>query len=291
MMINAHEFQRKARNATIIALGVNIFLGLIKITIGLYISSISLIADGFDSMMDIAIGVFAFLAIRVALRPADKSHSFGHEKFESLFSLGISLVIFITGVGIGVNALFRVLNSIALEFSIIGFFVIIISVIGKLAISFYVLRVSKQINSISLRASAINYAIDIISSILVFVAIVGSYFNLGIIDSISALIICLIIFYEAFEIGKEAIEILVDKSPENIDEIVAFANTLDGVRDAHRLRARKIGTSILGDIHILVDPDLSVRDGHEISELVTAKINEKFSANIIVHLEPYLKDN
>ena len=282
-------YRQKAQIATIVALSVNTILGCLKIVTGFITFSISLIADGFDSLMDLLMGIFAYLGTIIAQKPADEDHHYGHEKIEMIFLLMIIGVILVTGIGILLQALERFIWGIILSFSLIALLVTIISIFGKIFIAFFVYNISKQINSSSLRATSFNYLTDVFSSILVLIAIVTAYFNFGLIDSIAAAIICLFIVYTGVQMLREVLYILIDRAPnkEDLEAIYNYAMSVDNVKEAHKLRARTISNKIVGDMHILVDPELSVRQGHAISETVSDLIERKTGAKIIIHLEPF----
>lgn len=289
MSTDPSNYRRKAQIATIVALGVNTSLGCLKIITGLATSSLSLIADGFDSIMDLLMGIFAYLGTTIAQKPADEDHHYGHEKIEMIYLLLIIGVILFTGIGILIQALERFIWRITLTFSLIALFVTIISIFGKIFIAIFVHNISKEIDSASLRATALNYLTDVFSSFLVLIAIGAAFFNLGFIDSIAAVIICLFIVYSGLQMFREVLYILMDRAPEkkDLELIYNLATSVDSVKEAHKLRARTIRNKIVGDIHILVDPELSVRQGHAISETVSDLIQRKTGANIIIHLEPF----
>ncbi len=289
LLDNYKQIQKKARTATLIALAVNTSLGLLKIISGLVISSMSLIADGFDSLMDLFMGIFAFLGTIIAQKPADEDHLYGHEKIEMIYLLLIIGIILLTGLVIFFQALDRFIKGIELEFSILGLVIVIVSILGKLGISIVVYRISTQIDSASLRATAFNYMTDMLSSGLVLIAVMGAYIKFGIIDSIAAVIISLLITYGALKMLGDALSILLDRAPDEkeLELILDLATSVEGVKEVHKIRARMIRSRVVGDMHVLVDPDLSVREGHGISEKVFDIIQRKLGANIIIHLEPY----
>ncbi|MHA1450374.1 MAG: cation diffusion facilitator family transporter, partial [Candidatus Hodarchaeales archaeon] len=281
-----------AKKATVIALSVNVFLGCLKIITGVIISSISLIADGFDSIMDLFIGIFAYQGTVLSQKPADDDHQFGHEKIEMLFLLLIVVFIYITGAGVLLQAMDRFINNVTLEFSIHGFLITIIAVLGKLIMSVYVYRIAVRIKSSSLKATSLNYFIDIFSSLIVLFAFISSFIGLGIFDSIAAVIICLFIFYGATMMLKEAIDGLLDRAPDEeiLKRILDVSYTIEGVKEVHKLRARSTGDKITGDMHLLVDSKLTVERGHDIAEEVAAAILKEIDAKIVIHLEPYSRE-
>jgi cation diffusion facilitator family transporter len=285
--------EKKVRLATIVALSVNIVLGTSKIFVGLIFSSMALIADGFDSIMDLFMGILAYLGTIFSRKPADKNHLYGHEKVEMIFLILIILVIYITGLGILLQALDKLISEEAVEFSIIGLVIVIISIVGKIGISYYVYQTGTQVNSNSLKATGLNYMTDVVSSSLALIAIIGAYAGFGIIDSIAALFICGLIFYGATRMLLETLDILIDRAPseEIQNKINSISGSIEGVKEVHFLRARVIQNMIIGDIHILVNPDFTVREGHQISEAVSSELEKQLGAKIIVHLEPYDEEN
>lgn len=293
MLGNSVIIEKKVRLATIIALSVNIVLGTSKIFVGLIFSSIALIADGFDSIMDLFMGILAYLGTIFSHKPADKNHLYGHEKIEMIFLILIIFVIYLTGLGILLQALDRFFSEEVVEFSIIGLVIIIISIVGKIGMSFYVYRIGVQVNSNSLKATGFNYMTDVVSSSLALIAMIGVYVGFGITDSIAALLICGLIFYGATRMLMETIDILLDRAPseEIQNRIYSISNTVEGVKEVHLLRARVIQNQIIGDIHILVDPNITVKEGHLISEKVIFELEKQLNAKIIVHLEPYDDEN
>ena len=122
---------------------------------------------------------------------------------------------------------------------------------------------------------------------------IGAYAGIGIIDSIAALFICGLIFYGATRMLLETLDILLDRAPseEMQKRIYSITCSVEGVKEAHLLRARVIQNRIIGDVHILVNPDFTVKQGHQISESVSSELDKQIGAKIIVHLEPYDVEN
>ncbi|MHA2306639.1 MAG: cation diffusion facilitator family transporter, partial [Candidatus Hodarchaeales archaeon] len=229
--------QRKVRTATITALSVNILLGTMKIFVGMLISSMALIADGFDSVMDLFMGILAYLGIIISRKPADKNHLYGHEKIEMVFLILIIFVIYITVIGILLQTLNRFISKQGVEFSILGLIIVVISIVGKIGISFYVYRIGMQVKSNSLKATGFNYMTDVISSSLAFIAMISALFGFGFVDSIAALLICGLIFYGATRMLLETIDILLDRAPseEIQNQIYSISSSVEGVKEVHFL--------------------------------------------------------
>jgi cation diffusion facilitator family transporter len=271
---------------------VNLLLAILKLVIGVVIGSTALLADGVDSFLDIITSIFAFIGIKVANRPPDPSHPYGHEKMEIFFSLGIFVLITYSSIQIFITAANQLITQQNFIFDISGLIIAIFSVGLKILISYVILQVGNKVHSPALIANAKNFRTDVFSSVLVGVSMIFAYFKLGIIDSIMAIFICILIGYTGLTIFFEGWNILVDKAPpeEVLVAIHSLAMEVSGVKEVHLIRARLIQGGYMGDLHILVDPSLSVLEGHQISEKVASRLKQEHKASMIVHLEPYISD-
>jgi cation diffusion facilitator family transporter len=266
----------------------------LKISVGLVTSSISLIADGVDSILDLFMGVVAYLGTIFAQKPADENHPYGHEKIEMSLVIALTIIIGFSGLNLALTSIDKLVRGSLLIFSPLGFFTILVAIIGKLFIVFIMYRTSSELESVSLRATALNYSTDVLSSSLVVIAFTAAAIHpaLGFVDPLVAIIICFVILYGAGVLFINALNILQDRAPnrQDIDNILNLAGSVDGVLEAHDLRARYNGKNVVGDLHVLVDPEISVRQGHAISEAVYELLHKKLGAQIVIHLEPYGED-
>ena len=288
-LFNDHSNEQLIRYVTALAITINLTLTVIKVSVGILIGSTALLADGVDSFLDIITTIFAYIGVKVASKPPDSDHTYGHQKIEILFTLGIFVFIAYSCIQIFLTSLDRILLQQAFVFDISGLFTAIFSIILKLLLAYSVLSVGQRVNSPALIANAKNFRTDVLSSILVSISMIFSYFNLGLFDPVIALIICGFIAYTGITIFLEGWDILVDKAPpkEILDSIQQVAMNVDGVREVHLVRARYLQRGIIGDMHILVDPMLTVLEGHRISEMVAFRLKEKLDIVMIVHLEPF----
>ncbi|MFW9779676.1 MAG: cation diffusion facilitator family transporter [Candidatus Heimdallarchaeota archaeon] len=292
--IHRESFRNKALKATLIAIGGNAALGALKISVGLFTSSISLVADGVDSILDLFMGIVAYVGTIYAQKPADENHQYGHEKVEMILVLALTFIIGYSGLNLALTAVDKLVQGTLLTFSPVGFFTGLLGIIGKLVIVFIMYRTSSELDSTSLKATALNYSTDVLSSSFVVIAFTSTAIHpaLGFVDPIAAILICFVIFYGAGILFRNALDILQDRAPnkQDIAEILSLAGSIKGVREVHSLRARYNGKIVVGDVHVLVDPEISVRKGHTISEAVYDILHEKLGARIVVHLEPYGED-
>ena len=288
-MLSRYTNQQLIRYITGLAIFVNLILGTSKLLVGSFIGSSALLADGIDSLLDILMTLFAYLGVRIATKPPDPDHLYGHQKMEIFFSFGIFALIMFSSLQIFLNALDKLISQQIFLFNVSGLLVAAFSIVLKLLLSYSVLRVGTQVTSPALKAMAKNYRTDVFASFLVVISMVFAYFQFGQLDSVMAIAICALIVYTGLGIFMEGWNILVDKAPskEMLDSIHSLASSVSGVKEVHLIRARYLQGGCIGDMHVLVDPDLTVREGHDISEAVALRLKEELKVLMIIHLEPF----
>ena len=291
-MLNRYTNRQLIIYVTALAIFVNLVLGTSKLIVGLLIGSTALLADGLDSFLDIIMTIFAYLGVRIANKPPDPNHLYGHQKIEIFFSFGIFALIMFSSLQIFFSALEKLISQQIFVFDLAGLLVALLSITMKLLLSYSVLYVGTQVNSPALTAMSKNYRADVLSSLLVVISMIFSFFQFGLLDSVMAIIICGIIAYTGFGIFMEGWNILVDKAPpkEMLDSIFSLAMSVPGVKEVHLIRARHIQGGAVGDMHVLVDPDLTVREGHTISEEVHSLLEKELQTSMIIHLEPFIAE-
>ena len=288
-MLSRYTNQQLIRYITVLAIFVNLILGTSKLLVGSFIGSSALLADGIDSLLDILMTIFAYLGVRIATKPPDPDHLYGHQKMEIFFSFGIFALIMFSSLQIFLTALNKLISQQIFLFDVSGLLVAAFSIGLKLLLSYSVLKVGTQVTSPALKAMAKNYRTDVFASFLVVISMMFAYFQFGQLDSVMAIAICGLIVYTGLGIFMEGWNILVDKAPskEMLDSIHSLASSVSGVKEVHLIRARYLQGGCIGDMHVLVDPDLTVREGHDISESVALRLKEELKVLMIIHLEPF----
>lgn len=282
-----------SRNATIVGIGANFILIVIKLVVGIHINSLSLIADGFDSSLDILTALFAYIGFVYASKPPDEDHHYGHHKIDSIFSLIITLILFGSSITIFIQAMDRLAANSVFIFDILGLVSAIFSIFVKFSISIYIIKIGKKIGSNAIIANGKNYRTDAIASFLVSFAMIGAYFDYGWLDTIIALIICLFIIFTGIEIAKVSVYSLLDIAPDKAlqEKIVNRIGQIKDIKEYHYLRLRYIGNSLAGDCHILVEPEMKIIDAHEIAENLKTLMKKEFDLiEFIVHIEPFIPE-
>ena len=276
--------------ANLLSIGGNFLLVCLKLIVGILFSSISLIADGFDSVLDLVSATFAGIGDKISRKPPDEDHPFGHEKFQLIFSLAIALTLFVSSYFIAQDSIMKLRANIPYKLNMWIVIAAAISFAGKLTIAIFLGRLGKKLNSPVFIANAKNYRTDAISSVFVGIAFLGSFFDLWWFDPACALIIVILILYTGYEIIKMAIPELLDTGPteEIIKQLKKIAHAISDVKEVHIVRLRSVLGVYTGDFHILVDSSLSILEAHDISEKVKEKLEETgIFRDLVIHIEPF----
>lgn len=291
------DIVKKIRYVTMVGFWVNALLVILKLFFGYWGHSDALVADGYHSISDFVTDLIVIVFASTAYKRADKDHPYGHGKYETLASLIIGVILFFVAVFILVEGTERIIGVIKGEvlprpdfWTII---VAIFSILAKEGCYRYTMKEGKMLGSSSLMANAHHHRSDAISSVATLVG-VGVAFAFGatwrILDPVASVIISIMIGISAYEIAKPAINELLEISlPENeMREIVEIAKSVDGVKKIHNVRARRNGHSIIVEMNIHVDPDITVQAGHIIASNVEKELHKKLGRDLItyIHIEP-----
>jgi len=274
---------------------VNIFLIIVKVLSGIFFSSVALIADGVHSTSDLMSDVFVLLGMRQVAKPADDDHPFGHGKFEYVLSLflGISVILVAYNLGKSVIENFNIDPVIPSPITLV---IVVIVVIAKFILSRYLLKQGELVDSEIIRASGKESLTDVYSSVIVFVGIIsvllGEYFHQDWMlkgDKVASVFIALFIVKIGVEIIVKAVQNLLGKavSKEICDSYKEAIEQVQGVIKVDHIDMISYGPYYQALVTIVVDGNMSVKDGHEIAEIVTSKMekNEKIN-HVIVHVNP-----
>lgn len=268
----------------------NVVLSIVKITLGLLSKSTAMTADGMHSVSDVISTIGVIIGLKLSSKEADKKHQYGHERIESLTSLFLSIVLFIVALGIGYSG---VRNILMHSYNIPGNLAIVaavISIVSKEAMYFYTIKYAKLINSASLKADAWHHRSDSLSSIGALIGIIGAKMGYPILDSLVAIIICIVIIKVSYDICKESIVQLIDQSAsdEEVEDITHQILEIDGVIRIDCLRTRQYASKLYVDVDIAVNSKFTVEEGHSIASKVHDCVEENSKIkHCMVHVNPY----
>jgi len=272
---------------------VNLLLFVVKILLGLSIKSVSLIADAVHTLADSGTSAVVIIGFKIARKPSDKEHPFGHGRMESVAALVVSVLLFMAGVELlekSIHAIVKPHSSTAPTSVIL---VILATIVIKELMSRFSYQLGEIIDSQALKADALHHRSDVIATALVVVALVATRFGYNNIDGIMGVGVSLIIFYSAFSIAKEAVNPLLGEAPskETIKEIENLAMDHEGVLGVHDVIFHKYGQTSVISLHIEVSDSGSAFELHALAEQVEETINQKIPGMVVVHVDPINKDH
>ncbi len=280
------------RSVTYLGMVVNIVLSVIKVLIGLAVSSLSLVADGIHSLSDLVTDVAVLLGSHLGARKPDRTHPYGHGRIETFSTVVVALVLFVVGGAMIYQATISVAKGELTEphWGIMA--VALISILAKEGLYRMTRKVAVRSHSTALYANAWHHRSDALSSVAVLIGYVLLRFGFHHGDQVAALAVGLMIIFVGAKITGDSLRELTEGAVDSqtADGIKAVMSADRGVRQWHRLRTRTVGREVFLDVHILVDPDLNVAAAHAISERLERTLDEKIARpmNLTVHIEPDL---
>ncbi len=287
------ESCRAIRRVTFAGLLVNLVLFALKLGLGVLGRSQAVIADAFHTLADVSTDIAVLVGARYWTAPPDREHPFGHGRIETMITLAIGLVVAFSSLAIGWRAAesLRDRRTPVPELAALGGAVL--SMIVKEALYRWTARRGRALGSPALRVNAWHHRMDALSSAPAALAVLLARIVPGgaFLDGIGALVVAVICIRAAWGILAGAVQDLTDTAvdAERVRAIERTARQVQGVRDVHALRTRRSGGSVYMDIHVLVDPNLTVEAGHAIAETVKQRLLQADLdvADCVVHVEPY----
>ena len=276
---------------TVIGAVVDGLLGASKITVGLLAQSHALVADGVHSLSDLGTDILVVLAAKWSREEPDANHPYGHDRIETLATLGLGVVLLVVAGGLLFDGVQRVFDdTVEVVLGPLAFAVAIASILAKEGLFHYTLHYAKQLNSKLLEANAWHARSDSLSSIAVLIGLIGVAFDQVWLDAAAALVVAILIAKIAVELLWESMAELIDTAlpDEEVEAMRAAALAVPGLRDIHHIRTRTMGGKTLLDMHLQVNPKVSVSEGHEIGCWVAATLRAKFPeiTDITFHVDP-----
>lgn len=259
-----------------------------KLAYGWLTHSASMTADGFHSFSDGSSNIIGLVGIWIASRPIDASHPYGHKKYETLTSIGISALLFLVCINVIREGVMRFLHPLIPEVTGKSFVVMGVTLTINVAVMIYETRIGKALKSDILISDALHTRTDILTSSSVIITLMGIKLGYPILDPIASILIAVFIGYAGIEILKESSRVLSDGVAIRIDEIERVVLSIRGVQECHQIRSRGRPDDIHIDLHVLVDPDMHVHKAHHLSYAIENKIKRDFHGvtDVVVHMEP-----
>ncbi|TYQ18000.1 UNVERIFIED_CONTAM: cation diffusion facilitator family transporter [Acetivibrio alkalicellulosi] len=293
---NTRESKKIAMKVSVTSIIVNIVLALLKILAGIFAKSGAMISDGVHSASDVFSTFIVIIGVNISSKKPDKDHQYGHERLECVASIILAIILAVAGLGIGLGGIEKILSRNYDEIGIPGALALIAAIISmgiKEWMYWFTRGAAKKINSGALMADAWHHRSDALSSVGAFIGIFGARMGFPILDPVASVVICIFIGKASFDIFKEAIDKLVDKScdQETVEKIKNLINKQDGVLQIDEIRTRLFGAKIYIDVEIAADGLKTLNETHAIAEKVHDAIEREFAMvkHCMVHVNPISK--
>lgn len=293
--MTSHGGYEKGERGSFISALVNAALFLFKIFAGIVGHSNAMIADALDTLGDVMTSTGMIVGFKIAKQPPDEEHPYGHGRAESIIAKLLAIFLLLLGLKVAYNSLHAIYDGVMLSKTytpgMIALVAAVVSIIGKLGLFQYLKILNKGIGSTSIAVYSWNILSDVFSSLTAFIGIAGARMGVPLLDPIAAFILSMFIIRTGFEGFHRAYDELMDAAPsaEIMKNITEAAWHNKGVKAIKNIKVRKMGLDFMIDLTIDVDKDLSVEEGHAVTEHITKDIMQKIpTANeVFIHVEPF----
>jgi cation diffusion facilitator family transporter len=281
---------RRGLHSSLISIASNFFLAGCKCLAGVVGHSFALVADGIESLSDVVSSTVVYFGLRVAIKPPDKEHPYGHGKAEPVAAAVVAIAMGMAAVGIAIESivLLRTPHPLPSPYTLL---VLLVVFTAKVMLTRYVSRVAHSIDSVAVRGDAWHHFSDAITSVFAFIGISAALLTKDFrADDWAALCASVVILFNAWRQIRMPMEEILDAAPdpEIEQQVRGAAGSVAGVVGLEKCFVRKVGFRYYVDLHVVVNGDLSVRSGHAISHRVEDRVLAEVSrvAKVLVHIEP-----
>lgn len=291
--MNNYTLQDQATKVSLVSIFGNIILSLFKVMAGIIAHSTAMISDAVHSASDVFSSIIVIIGIKIAAKDADTNHPYGHERLESVAAIILAVILFVTGLFVGHVAIEKISLGNALEPKVPGMLALIaaiVSIITKEGLYWYTRFYARKIDSDALMADAWHHRSDALSSIGALIGIYGARMGLWWSDSAASLVISLFIVKAAYDIFKNAIDKMIDKSCDSAfeQEIRALILSQNGVIKIDLLQTRMFGNRVYVDLEISADGQKTLQETHAIAQHIHDVLENKYPKikHIMIHVNP-----
>lgn len=275
--------------ASLVGIVCNLLLFVGKLAVGLVLHSVSVMADAFNNLSDAASSVIGFIGVKMAEKPADEEHPFGHGRIEYIAALIVSFLVIEVGFTFFKNAIAKIRTPEELSFNRISMGILLASVAVKLWLSFFNKKLGKRINSTVMQATATDALGDVVTTLATMGSILFFYFTKINIDGYVGLAVSLLVMWAGVGIAKDTLEPLIGQSvdPKLYREISEFVESYDGILGSHDLIVHNYGpTKSLASIHAEVPNNVDIETSHEIIDRIERDAAKKLGIFLVIHMDP-----
>lgn len=271
----------------------NAVLSGFKLFAGVAGNSGAMVSDAIHSFSDVITTVIAWIGVKASKKEADTAHPYGHDRIECIASLGLGIILLVTGLGVGKTGVETILSGSCESLAAPGAIALaaaIVSIVSKEAMYWYTRYYANLINSSAFMADAWHHRSDAFSSVGSLIGIGGAMLGFPVMDSVASVVICLFIVKASYDILKDGIVKLLDTScGETYDrKMVDYIREQEGVIQVDSLRSRMFGSKVYIDLEIQVDGEKTLRDAHKVAEHIHSEVERAFPdvKHIMIHVNP-----
>jgi cation diffusion facilitator family transporter len=284
--------KQKAAISSVVAA---VFLTLFKLIVGLTTGSLGILSEAAHSGLDLVAAALTYFAVKIADKPADREHTYGHGKFENLSALFETLLLIVTCGWIIYEAMNRIFfHEVHIEVNFWSFAVIVTAIIVDYSRSRILFKAAKKYNSQALEADALHFSTDILSSGVVIVGLIGAGFGFHKADAFAALVVSGIVMWISFRLGKRTIDMLTDRIPDVglVDKVREEVLKIDGVVNCRNIRIRQAGSKSFIDMVVDIKRTIPFEQAHQIMNVIEERIKKMMpNVDIVIHAEPIETDD
>ena len=275
--------------ASVVGIFCNVLLFSVKLAIGLILSSLAVTADAFNNLSDAASSIISFIGVKMAGKPADAEHPFGHGRIEYIAALIVSFLVIEVGFTFFKSSISKILHPEEISFDLVPFVILILSILVKLWMAFFNNKLGKRIDSKVMLATAADSLGDVITTSATVISIVICHFTSINVDAIAGLIVSGIVIWSGVSIAKDTLEPLIGQRvpSELYQKITDMVESYEGIVGAHDLIVHNYGPNrSMATIHAEVPNDVSIEASHEIIDRIERDAKKELNILLVIHMDP-----
>lgn len=275
--------------ASVVGIFCNVLLFSVKLTIGLILSSLAVTADAFNNLSDAASSIISFIGVKMAGKPADAEHPFGHGRIEYIAALIVSFLVIEVGFTFFKSSISKILHPEEISFDLVPFVILILSILVKLWMAFFNNKLGKRINSKVMLATAADSLGDVITTSATVLSIIICHFTSINVDAIAGLIVSAIVIWSGISIAKDTLEPLIgERVPAELyQKITDIVESYDGIVGTHDLIVHNYGPNrSMATIHAEVPNDVNIEVSHEIIDKIERDVKKDLNILLVIHMDP-----
>lgn len=275
--------------ASVVGIFCNVLLFAVKFTIGFLMKSLAVTADAFNNLSDAASSVISFIGVKMASKPADADHPFGHGRIEYIAALIVSFLVMEVGLSFLKNSIGKLMNPEEIIFEWVPFLILVLSIGVKFWMGVFNRKLGKRIDSKVMLATAADSMGDVITTGATVLSILICTFTSINVDAVAGIVVSVIVMWAGFSIAKETLEPLIGQSvpKELYQQITEAVEAYDGILGTHDLIVHNYGPNhSMASIHAEVPNDVDIEVSHEIIDRIEREVSKKLKLFLVIHMDP-----